>query len=271
MNQVLIVGGGGGLGNALVSRLLDGRIAVVVAGRSTAADNRVAHSYVIDATTVDWRSLYSTVEKDSRTSIDAVVFVAGTAAYGRTALLPPERARSILELNFWACTDAAKMAAEHWNEARSPGTFVAVLSIVARRAVPFEAYYSASKAAAARFLECLDLEYAPKGIRFMSVFPGTMNTSFRRCAEWYGLKPDIADRGTDVRAAARAIHRLLTSRRKARIIGWRERAIDLADRFAPGLYDRAVLRRRVVRLLKSEDETPTVPAETRLQGARTKS
>ncbi len=247
MKQVLVVGGAGTLGSALVKQLLDDGSEVVVAGRTRAVDGRVRHSYVIDATSVDWRSLYSTIENDSGAAIDAMVFVAGTAAYGRTASFPSERARTIFELNFWACTTAARSIGEHWAEAQRAGKFVAVLSIVARRAVPFEAYYSASKAAAARFLECLDLEYAPMHIRFLSAFPGVLNTPFRRQAEWYGIEPNFGDRGADVRRTARAIQQLLEGNRNARVIGWRERAIDLADRLVPGLYDRTVLRRRVLK------------------------
>lgn len=251
MKQVLVVGGNGRLGSALVEQLLDRQLAVVVAGRTTSDNRRIRHSYVIDASSVEWRSFYATVEKDSGLLIDGVIFVAGTAAYGRTVLFPPERARTIFELNFWGCTTAAKLIADHWAEAQRPGKFVAVLSIVARRAVPFEAYYSASKAAAARFLECLDLEYAPRHIRFLSAFPGVLNTPFRRQAEWYGIEPTFGDRGADVRRTARAIQQLLEGSRNARVIGWRERAIDLADRLVPGLYDRTVLRRRVGKTLKS--------------------
>jgi uncharacterized protein len=249
MKQVLVVGGAGALGSALVRQLLDQKLEVVVAGRTATADERVRKSYLIDGTNVDWRSLYSTIEKDSGTPIDGVVFVAGTAAYGRTACFPLERARTIFELNFWACTTAAKLIAEHWARAGSEGKFVAVLSMVARRAVPFEAYYSASKAAAARFLECLDLEYAPKHIRFLCALPGMLNSPFRRQAEWYGLEPSFDERGADVRRTAQAIWQLLEGTRTARIIGWRERTIDLADRLAPGLYERAILRRRVARAL----------------------
>jgi NAD(P)-dependent dehydrogenase (short-subunit alcohol dehydrogenase family) len=250
MKQILIVGGAGGLGSALVQQLLDENVQVVVAGRSRIAEDRVRHSYVIDANCADWRSLYSTIEQESGMPIGAVVFVAGTAAYGMTALFPPERARSIFELNFWACTAAARLVAEHWAEKERAGTFVAVLSIVARRAVPFEAYYAASKAAAARFLECLDLEYAPRGIRFVSAFPGTLDTPFRLQADWYGLDPPIAAQGTDARRTAQAIRELLKGSRTAQVIGWRERVIDLADRMVPGLYDRIILRKRVERALK---------------------
>jgi short-subunit dehydrogenase len=250
MKQVLIVGGTGGVGSALVRQLLDQNVQVVVAGRSRTAEDRVRHSYVIDATSTEWRALYSTIERETGSAIDAVIFVAGTAAYGRTAAFPPERERSIFELNFWACADAAKSIAEHWAENDRPGAFLAVLSIVAHRAVPFEAHYSASKAAAARFLECLDLEYAPKRIRFLSAFPGTLETPFRQQAVWYGIEPPAAARGADVRRTARAICELLEGKRRSRVIGWRERAIDLADRLTPGLYDRLILRKRVARMLK---------------------
>ena len=249
MKLVLVVGGAGALGSALVRQLLDQKLDVVVAGRSATTDERARKSYLIDGTNVDWSSLYSTIENDSGRQIDGLVFVAGTAAYGRTASFPLERARTIFELNFWACTTAARAIAEHWSEARLKGKFVAVLSMVAQRAVPFEAYYSASKSAAARFLECLDLEYAPKHIRFLCALPGMLNSPFRQQAEWYGLEPTSDEPGADVRATARAIEQLLMGRRKARVIGWRERTIDLADRLAPGLYEWAILRRRVARAL----------------------
>jgi len=258
MKQALIVGGNGGLGNALVKLLLDRNIQVAVAGRSRAADDRVRHSHIIDATSVEWRSLYSAIELAHAMPIDAVVFVAGTSAYGRTAAFPPEKGREIFELNFWACAASATMAAKHWDEAGRAGKFVAVLSIAGRRAVPFEAYYTASKAAAMRFLECLDLEYAAKGIRFLSAFPGTLNTPFRRNANWYGMAPPLAHQGADVQETATAIWELIEGTRTAKVIGWRERAIDLADRLAPGLYDRMILRRRVSEALnRGESQQPS--------------
>jgi short-subunit dehydrogenase len=117
---------------------------------------------------------------------------------------------------------------------------------VARRAVPFEAHYAASKAAAARFIECLHLEHEGDGLRFVPVYPGMLRTPFRTEAEWFGLAPPGGG-GADARGAARAIVAVLRGRRRSRVIGWRERAIDLADRVSPALYDRAVLRRRVLR------------------------
>jgi NAD(P)-dependent dehydrogenase (short-subunit alcohol dehydrogenase family) len=249
MKQIVIVGGGGSLGGALIQRLLDQHDNVIAAGRTRPRDERVAAFYRLDAATADWPSLYDTIEKDTARRIDAVIFVSGTAVFGRSAAIPLERARSVFDLNFWACTSAARAAAEYWDRKQLAGKFVAILSIVARRAVPFEGYYAASKAATARFLECLQLEYGHKQIEFVSAFPGMLDTPFRRDAEWYGLEPERTAGGADVAVAAAAIIKLLNGKRKSRVIGWRERTIDLADRLWPGFYDRAVLRARVRKLL----------------------
>lgn len=250
MKQIVIVGGGGGLGSALVTHLLDHKYKVAVVGRTEPADNRVVKFYQTDVTQVDWRSLYLTIEEETAAPIDAVIFVAGTAVFGKTVLIPLESARRTVELNFWSCTTAARIAAEHWAASNHGGKFFAVLSISARRAIPFEAYYSASKTATARFLECLQLEYSHKNIEFVCAFPGLLRTPFRRRAEWYGLEPSAADEGADIQKTANALIALLKGGRKARVIGWRERSIDFADRFLPGLYDWVVLRNRVQRLLK---------------------
>ncbi len=114
MRQILVVGGGKGLGSALVKNLLDHEHKVVVLGRTEPADAlRIQKFYGIDATAVDWPSRYSAIEKETAAPIDAVIFVAGIAVFGNTNLIPLERARQVFELNFWACTTAARAAAEY--------------------------------------------------------------------------------------------------------------------------------------------------------------
>jgi len=251
MNQILIIGGGGSLGTALVRESLDHKLQAVVAGRTPPSDPRIQKFYPTDAKDSDWGSLYLAIEKETAAPIDAVIFVAGTAVFGKTTLIPVDRARQTFDLNFWACTTAARVAAEFWSANRRRGKFLAILSIAARRAVPFEAYYCASRAATQRFLDCLQLEYAHKGLEFFCAFPGLLKTPFRRSAEWYGLAPSFSDEGVDVKKTARVIINLLTGKRTSRVIGWRERSIDLADRLFPGLYDRTVLRPRIRKLLQN--------------------
>src|SRR5882762_8647723 len=114
VKQVVIVGGGGGLGAAIVKKLLDDGGKVVVAGRTRPVDQRIRHFYSIDATKIDWQSFYLTIENETAMPIHAVIFVAGTAVFGKTTLIPAESARQTFELNFWACATAAKAIAQHW-------------------------------------------------------------------------------------------------------------------------------------------------------------
>jgi len=256
MKNIVVVGGSGGLGNAVVSRLLDRDYQVVVAGRSPAADPRIAEFHAIETVSAEWPQVYRAIERSTSAPIDAVVFVSGIAAYGKVAEIPSESARHMLELNFWSCASAAQAAGEYWVAKHRPGKFLAVLSIVARLGVPFESYYSASKAAAARFLECLDLEYGHHGIEFISAFPGTLKTPFRSRAQWYGLTPTQSDdAGAKPADTAQALLALLEGRRFSPVIGWRERVIDLAERLCPGLYNRAVQRDRVRRVLDAQRQT----------------
>jgi len=251
VKQFLIVGGGGGLGNALVTNSLDRHIQLAVIGRTRPNDTRLKNFYSANANDADWGSVYRMIEDETAAPIDAVIFVAGTAVFGKTSLIPLDKARQTFELNFWACTNAARAAAEFWSAKGQSGKFLAVLSIAARRAVPFESYYCASRAATVRFLECLQLEYSHKRLEFLCAFPGLLRTPFRRNVEWFGLEPNLTDEGADVQKTAQAIINLLTGRRKTRVIGWRERSIDLADRLFAGLYYRIVLRHRVQRLLEN--------------------
>jgi 3-oxoacyl-[acyl-carrier protein] reductase len=255
VKQILVVGGSGGLGNALVAALLDQHYQVAVTGRKPATDPRVAAFRAIETTNTDWPALYQSLEQETGAPIDAVIFVSGTAVYGKALMVPPDRARQVMELNFWTCIHAAQAAAEHWNSSQRPGKFLAVLSIVALHGIPFEAHYSASKAATASFLQCLDLENGGKGMEFISAFPGALNTPFRGTSEWYGLEASRCEGGADPSVTAQALIALMTGKRRARVIGWRERAIVLADRIWPGLYDRMVLRARVRKLLESQPKT----------------
>ena len=250
MKQILVVGGGTGLGGAVVKNLVEhGRKVVVVGRTKPSPELPVEKFYGLDAAAADWPSQFSTIEKETGDLIDAVIFVAGSGVFGKASLIPVERAREVFELNFWACAAAARAVAEYWASKGKTGKFVAILSIAALRAVPLESYYAASKTATSRFLECLQLEYGHKGIDFICVYPGLLNTGFRRTAEWYGLKPAFADEGADVHKTAQAVINLLEGRRRAQVLGWKERTITLLDRWLPGLYDRVVLRSRVKRLL----------------------
>jgi hypothetical protein len=92
-------------------------------------------------------------------------------------------------------------------------------------------------------------------VRYQSVYPGRLRTSFRAHAEWYDATPDPAPAdGNDPATVSGSIMRILDGERGAHVVGLRENAIDLADRLSPRLYDALVLRRRVRKRLEKTDK-----------------
>jgi short-subunit dehydrogenase len=176
---------------------------------------------------------------------DAVVYAAGVAVAGRSVAVPERAARDVFEVNFWGMQRVFRRAYSSLVSQR--GTFVGVLSIAGLRAVPFEADYAASKAACARWLECVALEASAEGVRVGYLAPGYVPTGFLERAEWHGMAPPaVSGSGIDVGDVARAVADRVEARRSRAVLGWRENAIALADRIVPGAYDR-LLRARVRR------------------------
>jgi short-subunit dehydrogenase len=247
--HAVVVGASSGVGKLVADALAARGVALSTVGRSKAPRADAFHKVCADLATLDWADAYREMEEHAGSPIDAVVYVAGDAAFGRTAAVPTARARRLLEANFWGPAAAATAADTLWTAPRR-GVFVSVSSIAGRRAVPFEAHYCASKAACARFLEAMSLEHPDGRVRFASVYPGRLRTGFRAHADWYDAPRDPApSEGSDPATVARAILLVLEGRKGPHVVGARENAIDFADRFSPRLYDGLVLRRRVKRML----------------------
>jgi short-subunit dehydrogenase len=250
VHHALIVGASGGIGRLVVDALAVQSIALSTVGRRPSAHAGAFHFSAAALEAVDWSAVYADAEERAAVPLDAIVYVAGDAVFGKAGKVPEGRARALFDANFWAPCAAAVAAQAHWAALRRRATFVSVSSISARRAVPFEAHYCASKAACARFLEALTLEHPDERIRFVSLYPGRLRTAFRAKAEWYGLPPDPAPtEGNDPIHVVRAILSVLGGGAGGAVIGSRERAIDAADRIDPRLYDRLVLARRVRKAL----------------------
>ena len=137
--------------------------------------------------------------------------------------------------------------AKYWSKNDIQGKFFLISSIAALRPIPFEAYYSASKTAATRFLESLQFEYYEKKIEFNSIFLGLLKTDFRKNNKWFGINPTFVDEGANITQVSKKIIKLLYGKRN--IIGWRERIINLIDRIFPNLYNNVVLKKRIPRVL----------------------
>jgi short-subunit dehydrogenase len=157
---------------------------------------------------------------------------------GRTLDVPEVDARRCFETTFWGLDRVVRAVLPEMT-ARRAGTVLVVSSLVALRAVPYQAYYAASKAAVARYIGCLAHEALPASIRVQALHVGFVDTGFLERGGWWGMEaPIVKGSGITPSDVARAAMALLDSAQDSMVLGWRERLIALGDRIAPTLYDR---------------------------------
>jgi short-subunit dehydrogenase len=239
MKTAWVVGASSALGGATATRLRKERFAVVSLSRTEPAPG-VADTHVrcdvTDLAEVE-RAVASALAIHGAPSV--VVYAAGQAAMGVTFTVPMDMARRAFAVNFWGL-DAVVRGVLPAMHAAGGGTIVAILSLAAHRAITHEAYYSASKAAALRWLDCVALEAHPLGVHIKHLSPGFIDTGFFDRGGWHGMNaPPVRGSGVTPDDVAEEVWSLTRGKRSS-VIGWRERAIVLADRLSPGAYDALV-------------------------------
>ena len=241
--HVIVVGGSSGIGAATGRALRDRGARVSGLARRACPPDVADASFPCDV--ADGEALDGAIDRATEALGPpvALVYSAGSGTFGHTLAIPEKLARASFDINLWGLDRAVRRVVPGMRQ-RRVGVVVAVLSIAALRAVPFESYYAAAKAAAARYLDCLAYELEPDGVAVRYLCPGFIDTGFLEKSAWFGVDPPgVRGSGTTTEDVAHAVVEAIERGARTRVLGWRERAITLADRLAPGLYD-ALLRRR---------------------------
>lgn len=185
---VVVTGGSGGIGKALVELLLQNGARVATCGRNyerlyelqTANAGRPLHIATADVSK----------EEDCRNFIDSVIKTFGTidvlinnAGVSMRALLKDvqlQTLHTLMDINFWGTVYCTKFAL---NEIiKNKGTVIGVSSIAGFRGLPGRTGYSASKFAVNGFLEALRTEVLDDGVNVMWVCPGFTSSNIRNVA-----------------------------------------------------------------------------------------
>jgi len=107
---------------------------------------------------------------------------AGAGISGSVEKTAPADARKLFDLNFFALFEAVKYTAPYMR-GRGSGKIINIGSVAGALHVPFQAFYSASKAAVEALSNCLRGELAPFGIKVSTVMPGDTRTGFTDARE----------------------------------------------------------------------------------------
>ena len=186
--SVLVAGGTGALGTAVLEALLDGGMPVTATWVVEAERDRVAELFgdraglsLVRADVMEPASVASAV--DGVPSLRAVVnLVGGYAAGSRVHETDPDDFDHMLRLNLRPGFLLARAVMARFMAAGG-GAFVAVSARPALQPFSGAAGYITAKAAVLAFVRALDAEYRDSGVRCNAVLPGVIDTPANRAAQ----------------------------------------------------------------------------------------
>ncbi|MFA5121820.1 SDR family NAD(P)-dependent oxidoreductase [Zavarzinia sp.] len=178
-DAVLVTGGTGGIGAALVRRLaLDGYRVSFTWRSDAAAAEALAEKTGAEAIALDLADR-AAVDGFAATLADrefyAVVHNAGATYDALAATIDVERAAALFQVNLFSFMRIAGAALRPMTAARR-GRIVAVGALAAARAVAGNATYAASKAALEAYVRTVMAEVARRGVTANVVAPGWIDT-----------------------------------------------------------------------------------------------
>lgn len=172
----VITGGSSGIGFATVKELVSSGYTVYeLSRRDTEPSENVVH---IKTDVTDPESLRAAIDRAaSEGEIAALICCAGGGISGAVEFTEEEEAKRLFDLNFFGVVSAVRAVIPHMRKA-GKGNIIIISSVAAALAIPFQVYYSATKAALNAFAAALANEVAPFGIGVCAVMPGDIKTGF---------------------------------------------------------------------------------------------
>lgn len=258
--SVLITGASSGLGAAMARRMtgLGWRVFGTSRSPREAQDGvEWIEMDVRDDGSVD-RGLARLFERTAR--LDGLVCNAGWGIYGSVEETPLARVRAQLETNYFGVVRVLRPVLSHMRE-RDAGRIALVGSLSGRAPIPFQAHYSASKAAVEALALSLANELEPYGVCVSLIEPGDIDTPFNEGMDWGEPRPDSPYAARSARCeqtirealpkapgpeiVARAVSHALTARRpRLRYAVGREAAlVGLGRRLLSDRLSLALIRR----------------------------
>jgi len=260
--SVLITGASSGIGAASADLLAQRGFRV--AGTSRDPERAAQRAPHIAWVAMDVRDDVSVTEGvkqaiDRMGSLDALVCNAGIGVFGSVEEVPLYAAREQFETNWFGTLRALRAALP---ELRRSGAarVVVVGSLAGRAPIPFQAHYSASKAALDALALALHNELFGMGVRVSLVEPGDIRTGFNDATDFdlvrdssYGERVARCREGIERAFAsapgpeivARVILRALTARnpRIRYAVGPEARLVPFARRWLPERLGLRLIRR----------------------------
>ena len=199
----IVTGGSSGIGLAAARALRDQGLTVFILSRHPFAEKGLHHLCCDVADERQCAEAFASVLHKAG-DVDILVNCAGFGISGAVEFTELAEAKKQMEVNFFGCVNMTKAALSYLRE-RGNGHIVNISSVAAPAAIPFQAYYSASKAAINAWSAALANELRPYGVTVTAVQPGDIKTGFTAARQKVTAGDDIYD-GRIGRSVARMEH-----------------------------------------------------------------
>ncbi|MBE9113218.1 SDR family oxidoreductase [Nodosilinea sp. LEGE 07298] len=251
LNQqvVAVVGASSGIGRVTALKFAEKGAKVVVSARSQPGlDSLVeeirrsgGEATAIAADVANFEQVEAianhTIEQYGR--LDTWVHNAAIELYASFADTTPEEFQRIIDVNLMGQVHGAKAALPHLKR-EGRGALVHITSVEARRSLPLQTAYAASKHAVSGFLESLRVELMHEGanISVTEVMPAAINTPlFNKARSKLGVKPMGTPPIYEPEIVADTILHVAEHPTRDAVVGDAGKAVVLAQKLSPELVD----------------------------------
>ena len=193
----VLTGGSSGIGRATANLLAQNGFTVYELSRNGADAGEIRH-ITADVTQPEQVRFAIATIFEQEAQIDLLVNNAGFGISGAVEFTDPKEAFDQLNVNFFGALHCIQAVLPHMRAQKS-GHIVNISSVAAPIAIPFQAFYSATKSATNSLTLALRNEVKPFGIKACAILPGDVKTGFtaarkKSCAgaEVYGEAIDHA-------------------------------------------------------------------------------
>ena len=173
----MVTGGSSGIGKCTADALLLRGCRVYTLSRRVPPQGGKARHICADVTDEAQvrRAVEQILKEEKR--IDILVNCAGFGISGAVEFTRPEDARRQMDVNFFGTVQVTGAVLPQMRR-QGGGRIVNVSSVAAPAAIPFQTFYSASKAAINAYTCALANEVRPYGVTVTAVQPGDIRTGF---------------------------------------------------------------------------------------------
>lgn len=219
---IIVTGASSGIGLSIAQHLSQKGHKVYGISRSKVHEKNVKS---IQADVTSYEELKNAYQEifDIEGTIDVLINNAGMGISGSIEDTTAEDANYLYQVNFMGVFNSTKAVLPLMRKSGG-GKIFNMSSVAAKLAIPFQAFYSSSKAAINNFSEALAIEVAPFKIKICVLMPGDIKTGFTKnrkknefCSDCYrnrveksvAVMENDERNGMDPEAPAKLIARLI--------------------------------------------------------------